>query len=306
MKYRRLGKTNLKVSIVGIGTWQYSGEWGKIFSQDDVNMIISRARELGINFIDTAECYGHHASEKLVGNAIKSDRDKWIIATKFGHHFHNNFDRTDERTASDAIKQLEDSLRALKTDYVDLLQYHSICNEDFDDDELQHALIKLKEQGKVRHIGSSISPPDNIYQTNCADKAELETIQVIYNRLERSAEKEVLPACIRQNLGVIARVPLASGYLSGKYKPGTDFGKGHVREMWKKPGADELLKEVEKIAQHEVPQGIPMAAWALAWCLQNPAISIVIPGCMNPQQVEQNAAVSDLDILNFEHPQSLV
>ena len=93
MNYRRLGRTELRVSTVGVGTWQFGGEWGKAFSQQEVNQILGRAKELGINLIDTAECYGDHLSERLVGETIKSDRDSWVVATKFGHRFHKNFDR---------------------------------------------------------------------------------------------------------------------------------------------------------------------------------------------------------------------
>src|SRR5262249_39750109 len=146
MKYRRLGKTGLRVSVVGVGTWQYGGEWGKVFSQDEVNRILGRARDLGINFIDTAECYGDHLSEALIGEAIKKNRKDWIVATKFGHKFHGNMNRTDERTAADAVKQFDASLKALKTDCVDVLQYHSIRNEEFDNAELQQTLINFKQQ----------------------------------------------------------------------------------------------------------------------------------------------------------------
>src|SRR5450432_36432 len=144
MKYRRLGKTNLRVSVIGVGTWQFGGEWGKNFQQDEVDQMFRRAKELGINLIDTAECYGDHLSESFIGNAIKNDRKDWIVATKFGHKFHSHMNRTDERTAADAIKQFEASLKALKTDHVDILQYHSIRNEEFDNQELQQTLIKLK------------------------------------------------------------------------------------------------------------------------------------------------------------------
>jgi aryl-alcohol dehydrogenase-like predicted oxidoreductase len=94
MKYRRLGKTGLQVSVVGVGTWQFGGEWGKSFTQDEVDRLLNRALELGINLIDTAECYGDHLSEKLIGRAVRGQRDAWILATKFGHRFHRNFDRT--------------------------------------------------------------------------------------------------------------------------------------------------------------------------------------------------------------------
>lgn len=294
MKYRTLGSTGLKVSVIGIGTWQLGGEWAKDFTQDEVVAMFNRGRELGMNFVDTAECYGDHVSESLVGGAIQGNRKDWIVATKFGHVFHGNFNRTDERTAADAVKQFEGSLRALKTDYVDILQYHSVRNSEFDNEELQTTLIKLKQQGKIRHIGSSISPPDNIHQVNGAPKAQVEAIQVLYNRLERKAEEAVLAGCQRLNLGVLARVPLASGFLSGKYKPGTHFPENDVRNASRKPDGQEKLKEVEKIAREEVPPGVPMARWALAWCLKHPAVSVVIPGCKNVEQVEENARAAEL------------
>ncbi|HMB95149.1 MAG TPA: aldo/keto reductase [Tepidisphaeraceae bacterium] len=304
MKYRRLGKTNLRVSVVGIGTWQFGGEWNKNFTQNEVDSMFRRGKELGVNLIDTAECYGDHTSESFIGNATKSDRKDWIIATKFGHVFHKNFERTDERTAADAVKQLEASLKSLRTDYVDILQYHSIRDEEFDNDELQQTLIRLKEQGKVHHIGNSISSNDNIHQTDGSAKAEVELIQVIYNRLDKKPEERVFTSCLRQDLGVLARVPLASGFLSGKYKPGTKFDANEVRGKWQRPDAEDRLREVETIAKTELPKGVNMATWALAWCLQHPAVTSVIPGCKNVEQVEQNAAAADLDIVRNDHPQA--
>src|SRR5687767_712881 len=108
MKYRRLGKTNLGVSVIGVGTWQFGGEWGKDFTPDEVDAILGRARDLGINLIDTAECYGDHTSEALIGAAVARERDRWIIATKFGHKFHGHMNRTDERSAAQVMRQLED------------------------------------------------------------------------------------------------------------------------------------------------------------------------------------------------------
>lgn len=302
MKYRKLGKTNMRVSVIGVGTWQLGGEWSRTYTPAEVDPMFRAAKHVGINFIDTAECYGDHTSESLIGHAIQQDRKDWVVATKFGHKFHANFQRTDERTAADAVKQFEESLKALKTDYVDLLQYHSIRNDEFDNQELQQAIIKMKQQGKVRHIGCSISPPDNIHQTDGATAAQVEVMQVVYNRLDRIAEEKVFPSCLKQGLGVLARVPLASGYLSGKYKPGANFGANDVREIWKKPDADERLREVERIAANEVPPGIPMARWALAWCLKHPAVSVVIPGCKSVEQVEENARAADLEMISTDHP----
>ena len=106
MKFRRLGKTGLRVSVIGMGTWQFGGEWGKQFEQQEVDRMFDAARQDGINLIDTAECYGDHTSEQFIGNAIQRDRDNWIVATKFGHQFHGYLNRTDERKPSDVIPQV--------------------------------------------------------------------------------------------------------------------------------------------------------------------------------------------------------
>jgi aryl-alcohol dehydrogenase-like predicted oxidoreductase len=290
MKYRILGKTGLNVSVVGVGTWQFGGEWGEAFSQPVVNGIIDKARQVGINLIDTAECYGDHLSESLVGTAIHGERHKWVIATKFGHQFHGNFNRTDHWSAAEVTQSLEASLKALQTDYVDLYQFHSGSNAAFDNPELWQALEKLVQTGKVRFVGLSISPNSNLYQVERASTVGAGTIQVVYNRLDTLPEEQVFPSCLQQNLGVLARVPLASGFLSGKYKPGKSFtDPDDVRSRRNAAQNEAQLRQVETIRQTEVPAGMDMAAWALAWCLRHPAVTCVIPGCKNPAQVEANA-----------------
>jgi aryl-alcohol dehydrogenase-like predicted oxidoreductase len=301
MKYRRLGKTNLRVSVIGMGTWQLGGEWGKNFTQAEVDQMFDAAREHGINLIDTAECYGPHSSEAFIGNAIARDREKWVVCTKFGHVYHGHLNRTDERSPTDAVKQLEESLKALKTDHVDLLQYHSLADHEFDNPELQQTLIKLTQQGKIRHIGNSIRGNADAHQTLQSEKAQVEVLQVIYNRLDRRPEQRDFPYAIEHDLGILARVPLASGFLSGKYKPGAQFREGDVRAGQKREELDAKLREVERIAREEVPSGIPMAQWALAWCLQHPAVSAVIPGCKDVQQVISNAHAASLQIVRDDH-----
>lgn len=317
MKYRKLGKTGLKVSVVGMGTWQFGGEWGKAFAQDEATAMLARARELGINLIDTAECYGDHVSEALIGGAIASGRcgrrEDWVIATKFGHTFHGHMDRTDDRSAADVARQLDASLKALGTDYIDLYQYHSIRDSEFDNPELRALLDKAVRDGKVRHLGNSISSggaagDGGSYQADASTAAGVEAIQVVYNRLDRRPEAKVLPSCQRQNLGVLARVPLASGLLSGKYKAGQtkpqDFPPGDVRHDHDAAKMAERLREVEQIQSTEVPPGVEMARWALAWCLQHPAVTCVIPGCKSVKQVEDNARAAELEIVREDHPQA--
>lgn len=298
MQYRVLGSTGLKVSVVGIGTWQFGGEWGKQFAQDEVNAMFARGEELGLNLIDTAECYGDHLSEQLIGRAIEGRRDKWILATKFGHKFHGPFNRTDPRRPSDVINQLVESLKALRTDHVDLLQYHSWGDDEFFNDGVLEALLRAKEQGLFRFLGNSVGSNGNVRQVAASRDMQIEAIQIIYNRLDRKPEEEVFGVCQEQNLGVLARVPLASGFLSGKYKPGQQFEKGDVRERQKREIIDAKLAEAAKIQQEEVPPGVPMSQWALAWCLKHSAVTSVIPGCKSVEQVEHNAAAADLVLTN--------
>jgi aryl-alcohol dehydrogenase-like predicted oxidoreductase len=298
MKYRALGRTGLRVSVVGLGTWQFGGEWGKTFSQPEVDAILSTAQECGINLLDTAECYGDHLSEALIGFSINRNRQKWVIATKFGHVFHTLFTRSERWSPRDVQAQLEGSLRALQTDYVDLYQFHSGSNDVFDQDGLWEMLRKQVEAGKVRHLGISISKQTTeLHQVGSAPAVGAETIQLVYNRLERDAEKAILPACQQHQLGVLARVPLASGYLSGKYRPGARFDKTDIRASHDAAEVEHLLRQVEEIQEAEVPQGIPMATWALGWVLQHPTASTVISGCKSPQQVRMNAEAADLDMV---------
>ena len=294
MKYRTLGSTGLNVSVIGIGTWQLGGEWGKDFEQREVDAMLARGKELGINLIDTAECYGDHVSETFIGKAIDGQRKDWIIATKFGHKFHGNFQRTEPRKPLDIITQLEDSLKALRTDYVDVYQYHSWGDDQFFNEDVLFALLRAKEQGMIRFLGNSIGSNQNIKQTSASADMSIEVIQLIYNRLDKAPETTTLPVCRDQNLGVLARVPLASGFLSGKYKPGATFPKNDHRAGKKQEDIDMKLREVEQIGREEVPPGVPMARWALAWCLKNQTVTSVIPGCKDVKQVEDNATAADL------------
>ena len=306
MKYRRLGKTGLKTSVVGIGTWQFGGEWGQAFSRSEVDRLLGRSKELGINLIDTAECYGDHLSESLVGGAIKGDREDWLIATKFGHKFHNNFERTDRWSPGEIVEQLDASLKALNTDYIDLYQFHSGSDEAFDQEALWEVLNDQVKAGKIRHLGISIGSNDNLHQTSRAGHAGAEAIQVVYNRLDRVPEERVFASCQEQDLGVLARVPLASGYLSGKYGPGSVFdNKDDVRSREDQEDREKKLEQAQQIQREEVPAGVNMATWALAWCLQHPAVTCVIPGCKTVEQVEANAYAADLNIVRENHPQAV-
>ena len=149
MKYRRLGSTEMPVSVVGIGTWQFGGEWGHDYDAAEVRAILDRARNLGINLHDTAECYGDHASERLIGEAIEGHRDEWFVATKFGHRYTGDFQRDQLWSADEILRQLDASLEALHTDHVDLYQFHSGSRDAFENAVLWAALAERVQAGRT-------------------------------------------------------------------------------------------------------------------------------------------------------------
>lgn len=294
MKYRVLGKTGLKVSLLGLGTHQFSGEWAKQFSEGEVTKILGRAQSLGINLLDTAECYGNHSVEELVGKGLGRAREKWIVATKFGHVYHQNSPKTEAWSTSEVRRQLEDSLRALKTDCIDIYQFHSGSNKDFFNDKLWKMLREQVSLGKVRFLAlslaGSLTSANDLQQLQNASSLGIEVVQVVYNRLHPQAEEKILPYCENHDLGVLTRVPLAKGLLSGNYKPGAVFPPDDIRATYSTEFNNEQLRQVEEIKKSEVPVGEDMAGWALRWCLRKPVVSSVIVGCKNIEQLESNAA----------------
>lgn len=295
MRYRILGKTGLRVSVIGIGTWQFGGEWGHDFSQIEVDAVLDAAAECGINLIDTAECYGDHLSERLIGDYLsRRNRSRWLVATKFGHHFNNFMNRDDDFSVAGVRQQLEASLQALRVETIDLYQFHSGSDALFQNQELWAMLAEQKRAGKIRHLGVSILQKGSEWQARETAGFGVEALQVFYNRLDRRAETLYFPHAQKNNLGILARVPLASGLLSGKYKPGAAFAAGDVRTTFNAEKMQRDLAEVERLQREEVPAGVPMAQWAMAWCLKNPVVTTLIPGCKNPEQVKANASAAEL------------
>jgi aryl-alcohol dehydrogenase-like predicted oxidoreductase len=298
VRYRPLGRTGLSVSVIGLGTWQLGGEWGIDFTQAAVDEILDAAAECGINLIDTAECYGDHLSEALIGDYLaRHDRSRWIVATKFGHRFDGFLKRQDDFSVDGVRKQLDASLQALRIETIDLYQFHSGPDTAFDNDDLWTMLHGQRDAGKIRHLGVSLNKTTE-RQADWAAQRGVEVIQVVHNRLDQRAAGVHFPFAARDGLGVLARVPLASGLLSGKYQVGAQFPANDVRSRAAPGTMQQELEEVARIRRDEVPSGVPMAQWAIAWCVKNPLVSAVIPGCKNAGQVRDNAAAADLVLLD--------
>ncbi len=283
MQYRELGKTGLKVSVVGIETHQWSGMGGRFFTVAEIRAILRRAEKAGMNFIDTGECYFFHAAERMVGDALGKNRRKWIIATKFGH-ISRPKEIVSAWTGEDIRKQLDDSLAALRTDYIDLYQLHVNAPEDIahiraNTLNIRDALAEAKKAGKIRAVGvclgdDALFGEDGVFLQEAVEMLSASAVQVVYNRLDRKAEERIFPFAKKHNLGIIARVPLAKGYLSTRFKP---LNKTY----------DEVhMKKVEEIKQNEMPVGADLSEWAIGWCVKNPSISCVVPGHSAPMQID--------------------
>ncbi len=293
MKYRALGKTGLKVSVVGIETHQWSGMGGRFFTVAEIRAILRRAEKAGMNFIDTGECYFFHAAERMVGDALGKNRKNWIIAAKCGH-ISKPKEIVSAWTGDDIRKQLVDSLAALRTDYLDLYQLHVNAPEDMahiraNMPGIREALAEAKKAGKIRSVGvclgdDALFGEDGAFLAEAVNAFGVAAVQVVYNRLDQKAEARIFTLAKKHHLGVIARVPLAKGYLSTRFKP-TNKAYDAAR-----------MKEVERIKRDEVPEGADMSEWAIAWCLKNPLVSSVVPGCSAPEQIDATVRALSLAV----------
>ncbi len=231
-----------------------------------------------------------------MGQALTSDREKWFLATKFGHRYTGLAQRDQLWSAEAVRKQFEQSLKNLQTDYIDLYQFHSGGDDVFDNEELWTMLSRQKEAGKIRQIGVSLTSNAAVRDSQVLRVVGVgaDAVQVLYSRMDRGAEELVLPECQKSGLGVLARVPLASGFLTGKYSRGVEFPEGDYRRGIAREKLDKMADEAAQIQKNEVPPGVSMAAWALAWCLKNDAVTSVIPGARNVKQLKANAAAADI------------
>lgn len=296
MKYRTLGKTGLRVSIVGLGTMVHAGHFGPMKDSESLEAI-ETALELGVNFIDTSDAYGAGYGETLLGNAFKGNRDKIVIATKGGNVMVGP-NRGKRIFEPDYISRvMDESLRRLQTDYIDLYQLHNPTVEVIERGAVWEVLERAKKAGKIRHYGVSINSMEE--GTAAVKDGRAETIQVEYNLLAQEPAETFFPAAQQANIGVIARVPLKRGILTGKLKQSDEqrFQGEDVRARSFKGEAfaQELAKaEQLKFLAHGPVQSLGQAA--IAFCIAHPAVSVVIPGARNAEQMRENASAADVEI----------
>ena len=305
MKYRALGKTGIQVSEIGFGGWAIGGGWG---AQDDKESTeaLHTAIDNGINFIDTAEGYGNGKSEKIIAEILKTRKEEITVATKIppveGIWPPSPYCKIEERYPESYIrKNIEERLKFLNTDCIDLLQLHTWTRAWNSNPTALEVLKDLKKEGKIKAIGISTPEQDQNCVIDLMRQGYLDVIQVIYNIFEQEPAAEILPVAKENNVGVIVRVAFDEGVLTGKYKTDSTFGEGDFRNSYfEGDRLERAVKRVDKIKEEIKDTDLTMPQLALKFPLSNDAVSTVIPGMRNKKQALANSAVSDLDNLSYD------
>ena len=297
MKRRQLGKSGVEVSEIGFGAWAIGGNmWGGA-RDADARRALARAREVGIDFIDTALEYGDGHSEQLVGEVAR-DWPGLVIATKVPPKA-MTWPAPRDAAIEDYFPpewiraSCERSLRHLRVERIDLLQLHVWADAWTDRDEWYETLDGLRRAGKVRLLGVSINSHDPASAVRLARSGRVDVLQVQYNAFDQSPEDELFPACLEHGVGVLARVPFDESALTGKLRKDTVFPPGDFRADYFGDGLlAETVDRVDAMRPILEPVAGTMARGALRFCLSTPAVSSVIPGMRTPAQVDDNAAAS--------------
>jgi aryl-alcohol dehydrogenase-like predicted oxidoreductase len=306
MKYRRLGRTEWEVSEISFGAWAIGGGWGSV-DEEQALAALHKAVDLGVNFFDTADGYGDGRSERLLARLRKERNETIYIATKAGR-------RLDPHTADGYNRQnltafVERSLRNLETERLDLLQLHCPPTEVYYRPEVFAILDDLVEQGKLRYYGVSVEKVEEALKA--IEYPQLQTVQIIFNAFRHRAAELFFKEAKRKQIGILARVPLASGLLTGKMKGTSTFAADDHRafnrygesfdrgETFSGVDFETGLQAVEEL-RPLIPPGATMTQLALRWILMFEAVTCAIPGGKRPEQVVENVAAADLPPLPQE------
>jgi aryl-alcohol dehydrogenase-like predicted oxidoreductase len=307
LEYRNLGETGMQVSAISLGTWAFGSEWGAV-SDEESYATLNKAVDLGVNFLDTADVYGDGRSEMLIGRLLEErPEDEIFVATKAGRRLDPH---TAEGYSYDNLSRfVERSLENLRLEALDLLQLHCPPTEVYRQDETFEALDRLREAGKVKNYGVSV---EKVEEARLAlNYPGVKTVQIILNIFRQKPIQEFFPLAEERNVGVIARVPLASGLLSGKMSVGREFPPDDHRNFNREGEAFDRgetfsgvdletgLRAAEELKEL-VPEGYTLAQLALRWILMHPTVSCAIPGAKRPDQAEDNLAAAQMPPLSDE------
>ena len=305
MKYRRLGSTGYEVSEIGFGAWAIGADWGSV---DDTTAMaaLNAAVDAGVTFIDTADVYGDGRSERFVAQLVKERSDvDLVVATKAGRRL--NPHTADGYTGANIEAFIDRSLVNLDTDSLDLVQLHCPPTDVYYDPDMFAALDEMKAKGKIKHYGVSVERIEEAMKA--IEYPGVETVQIIFNMFRQRPAERFFELAVAGDIGVIVRVPLASGLLTGKMRADTQFAADDHRSYNRHGEAFDVgetfagvdyatglaaVGEIEALR----PTDATMAQFALRWILMHDGVSTAIPGAKNPDQAMANAAASDLDALD--------
>lgn len=306
MHYRDLGDTGMRVSEISFGAWAIGGAWGEVDDEESY-AALERAVELGVNFIDTADVYGDGHSERLVGQLLEDTDQELFVATKAGRRLDPH---TAEGYSYDNLRPfVERSLTNLGVERLDLLQMHCPPTETYHGRQMYSALERFKDEGLIKNAGVSVERVEEA--RSAVEHPVIGTVQMIFNVLRQKPAEEFFPLAEERGVGVIARVPLASGLLSGKMTADREFSADDHRNFNREGQAFDVGEtfsglnfETGLAAAEElkglVPGGETLAGFALRWILMHRAVSCAIPGAKRPSHAEGNIAASELPVLSEE------
>lgn len=309
MKYRHLPRTNLDLSEMGFGLWTMGTNWwGKIEEPDKV-LLLEKAFDLGITFFDTADTYGEGYGEEVLAKALGHERQNIIIATKFGYDFYDSVERIGHKERTQRFEPefirfaLEQSLRRLKTDYIDLYQLHNPRIDAIENDEVFELMDVLVKEGKIRYYGSALGPDIGWFEEGEASMRErkVHSVQIIYSILEQEPARRFFPIARDENVGLISRVPHASEVLTGRYSQIPSFEPGDHRAHRKQEWLTQALKKVEQVTFLAEDTGRTLAQAAIKFCLAQSSIVCVLPNLTNVDElVEYSSALDTPDLTEDE------
>ncbi|MBN1950082.1 MAG: aldo/keto reductase [Bacteroidales bacterium] len=307
MNYRTLGKTGFKVAEISLGTWQLGGKWGNPYDKTTAEKILHEAVDAGINFIDTADVYNNGMSEQSIGRFLKKRPERIYVASKCGRRLNPHIS---ESYQPDILrKHIEDSLNRLQLETLDLIQLHCPPTEVYARPEIFGLFDELKKEGKILNMGVSVETVDEAMQALSYDNVT--SVQIIFNMFRMKPAEAFFKAARERKVGIIVRVPLASGLLTGKFSAGTKFGPEDHRNFNRDGAAFDKgetfsgvdyetgLAAVEEL-KALFPESSNLAPLALRWILMHPEVSCIIPGASRPEQVESNLKATDLPDLDAE------
>lgn len=311
MKYRTLGRTGFEISEISLGTWQVGGKWGEPFDHHNADKILHTAIDNGVNFIDTADVYGDGESEKAVGRLIRGRSERIYVATKCGRRLSPH---VNESYTTQAMRGfVEDSLRHMGLETLDLIQLHCPPTEVYYRPEIFSEFEKMIAEGKIRKLGISVEKVEEALKA--IEYPHVDTVQIIFNIFRQRPSELFFEQAKKKNIGVIVRVPLASGLLTGKFNKETTFGKDDHRHFNREGASfdkgetfsgvdyDTGVETVRKL--EEAFPNVSLAQLALRWILMFGEISCVIPGASRPEQVLSNVQASQFPPLSGEEMQKI-